>query len=292
MAQQIAQLAYHQAQPDAAAFGDAGLVARVRAGDPAGFEMIMRRHNQRLYRLARGILRNGSEAEDVVQEAYVRSYEKLDDFVGPSGFGAWLGKIVVNEALGRLRKRGRVISLDDHVRGFDGSVDYHRVETMMAPQPDPERLTASGELRRLIENAIDTLPDEFRTVFVLRAIEGLFVFETAQHLSILPATVRTRFHRARRLLQAALGAKLDIRCHPLSLLPVSAATESSRPFSAGLVTRSESRDEQRPSRPLSTIASVVSDDPKLRRRASSMISLSEWTVSLIAGTTTAGGVQT
>lgn len=209
MTHQNAQLAFHQPQPDAAALADAGLVTRVRAGDPAGFEKIMRRHNRRLYRLARGILRNDSEAEDVVQEAYVRSYEKLDDFVGPNGFGAWLGKIVVNEALGRLRKRGRVISFDDHVKGFDGGADCHRVETMIAPQPDPERLAASGELRRLIEDAIDTLPDDFRTVFVLRAVEGLTVFETAQYLSILPATVKTRFHRARRLLQAALGAQLD-----------------------------------------------------------------------------------
>ena len=86
MTQQNAQLAFRQPQPDAAALADAGLVTRIRAGDPAGFEMIMRRHNQRLYRLARGILRNGPEAEDVVQEAYVRSYEKLDDFVGPERF--------------------------------------------------------------------------------------------------------------------------------------------------------------------------------------------------------------
>jgi RNA polymerase sigma-70 factor (ECF subfamily) len=209
MTHQNTQPAFRQPQPDAAALADAGLVTRVRAGDPAGFEVIMRRHNQRLYRLARGILRNGSEAEDVVQEAYVRSYEKLDDFVGPNGFGAWLGKIVVNEALGRLRKRGRVISLDDHVRGSDGSVSHHRVETMIATQPDPERLAASGELRRLIENAIDSLPDDFRMVFALRAVEGLNVSETARYLSIRPETVKTRFHRARRLLQSALGAQFD-----------------------------------------------------------------------------------
>jgi RNA polymerase sigma-70 factor (ECF subfamily) len=209
MTQQNTQPAFHRPHPDAAALADAGLVTRVRAGDPAGFEMIMRRHNRRLYRLARGILRNGSEAEDVVQEAYVRSYEKLDDFIGPNGFGAWLGKIVVNEALGRLRKRGRVISLDDHVRGFDGSVSHHRIETMIATQPDPERLAASGELRRLIENAIDALPDDFRMVFILRTVEGLNVSETAQYLSIRPETVKTRFHRARRLLQGALGPQLD-----------------------------------------------------------------------------------
>lgn len=259
MTQQNAQLAFRQPQPDAAALADAGLITRVRAGDPAGFEMIMRRHNQRLYRLARGILRDGSEAEDVVQEAYVRSYEKLDDFVGPNGFGAWLGKIVVNEALGRLRKRGRVISFDDHVKGFDGSADCHRIETMICPQPDPETLAASGELRRLIENAIDTLPDDFRAVFLLRAVEGLTVFETAQYLSILPATVKTRFHRARRLLQGALGPQLD------ALMPSTFAFAGQRcdRIVASVLGRLDhsfeaTRRAEAPSRPLSTIASIIS----------------------------------
>jgi RNA polymerase sigma-70 factor, ECF subfamily len=231
----------------------------VRAGDPAGFEMIMRRHNRRLYRLARGILRNDSEAEDVVQEAYVRSYEKLDDFVGPNGFGAWLGKIVVNEALGRLRRRGRVISLDDHVKGFDGSMAYPRIETMIASQPDPERLAASGELRRLIESAIDTLPDDFRTVFVLRTVEGLSVSETAQCLSIPPATVKTRFHRARRLLQGVLGTRLD------TLLPSAFAFAGQRcdQVVAAVVGRlghslEATRRGEALSRSLMTIASAVS----------------------------------
>lgn len=196
-------------QSEVTSIADATLVDRVRAGDPAAFELIMRRNNQRLYRLARGILRSRSEAEDVVQEAYVRCYEKLDNFIGPNGFSAWLGKIVVNEALGRLRKRGRVISLDDFIKSADGSADVRCIETMKTHQPDPERLAASSELRRLLENAIDALPDDFRSVFVLRTVEGMNVSETAQCLSIRPETVKTRFHRARQLLQDALGAQLD-----------------------------------------------------------------------------------
>ena len=209
MIQQSAQPAPLLVPTDTPALADAILVQRVRAGDPAAFELIMRRYNRRLYRLARGILKNGPEAEDAVQEAYVRAYERLADFVGPDGFSAWLGRIVVNEALGRLRRRGRVVSFDDYVNGADGESDVRRIETMTTRQPDPERLAASGELRRLLEGAIDTLPDDFRAVFVLRAVEGMSVAETAEVLSIRPETVKTRFHRARLSLQDALGAQFD-----------------------------------------------------------------------------------
>jgi RNA polymerase sigma-70 factor (ECF subfamily) len=209
MLQQDADPAPLPVQTDTPALADATLVERVRAGDPAAFELIMRRYNRRLFRLARGVLKNGAEAEDAVQEAYVRAYDKLDDFIGPAGFSAWLGRIIVNEALGRLRKRGRVISFDDYARSAEGGADVRRIETMTARQPDPERLAASGELRRLLEDAIDTLPDDFRAVFVLRAVEGMSVAETAEVLSIRPETVKTRFHRARLFLQDALGAQFD-----------------------------------------------------------------------------------
>jgi RNA polymerase sigma-70 factor (ECF subfamily) len=159
--------------------------------------------------MARSILRNEPEAEDVVQESYVRAYEKIDDFIGPAGFSAWLGRIVVNEALGRLRTRGRVISLDDYGDGPGNGADIRRIETIKTQQPDPERLAVNSELRRLLENAIDALPDDFRVVFVLRAVEGLSVVETAEYLSIRPETVKTRFHRARRHLQDNLGAQFE-----------------------------------------------------------------------------------
>lgn len=195
--------------PDASALADAALVDRVRLGDPAAFELIMRRYNQRLYRLARGILRSGAEAEDAVQETYLRVFEKLADFVGPNGFASWLGKIAINEALGRLRKRSRVVSLDDYVKNGESGVGHRNVESMSTEMPDPERLAASSELRHMLETAIDGLPDDFRTVFILRAVEGMNVIETAQCLAIRPETVKTRFHRARRLLQTDLGAKFD-----------------------------------------------------------------------------------
>ena len=191
---------------------DSELVERVRTGDAVAFELIMRRHNRRLFRLARSILRSGAEAEDVVQETYVRAYASLDQFVGPHGLAAWLARIAANEALGRIRGWGRVVSLDEYLGEEDAGV--RRIETMISEHPDPERLTGHSELRRLLESAIDTLPDDFRTVFVMRAIEGMSIAETAEALSIRPETVKTRFHRARQRLQETLGARLD------ALLPV------------------------------------------------------------------------
>lgn len=193
---------------------DFGLVGRVRAGDAGAFELIMRRHNRRLFRLARSILRNRAEAEDVVQETYVRAYASLDQFVGPHSFAAWLARIAANEALGRVRGWGRVVSLDDYVSDSDGEADVRRIETMTSQQPDPEHLTGNGELCRLLEGAIDALPDDFRAVFVLRALEGMSVAETAEALSLRPETVKTRFHRARHRLQETLGARFD------ALMPV------------------------------------------------------------------------
>ena len=154
---------------------DSDLVERVRAGDAAAFELIMRRHNRRLFRLARSVLRNAAEAEDVVQETYLRAFAKLDAFAGRAGFPAWLARIAYNEALGRVRGSDRVVSLHDYVSDGDGATDVRRIATMTSRHPDPERLAGSGELRRMLEDAIDALPDEFRAVFVLRAVEGMSV---------------------------------------------------------------------------------------------------------------------
>lgn len=201
-------------QNDVVALPDAVLVDRAKMGDPAAFELIMRRYNQRLYRLTRGILRSGTEAEDVLQETYLRVYEKLADFIGPEGFASWIGKIAINEALGRLRKRGRVILLDDYVASGDSGRGRAtnrdgRIDQIGTQMPDPERLAASTELRHMLEQAIDALPDDFRAVFMLRAVEGMNIIETADFLSIRPETVKTRFHRARQLLQKDLGAKFE-----------------------------------------------------------------------------------
>lgn len=188
---------------------DCGLVERVRAGDAAAFELIMRRHNRRLFRVARSVLRNAAEAEDVVQETYVRAFARLDEFRGPDGFPAWLARIAYNEALGRVRGAERVVSLHDYLSQGDGDGDVRHIESMTSPHPDPERQTGYGELRRMLEDAIDALPEDFRAVFVLRAVEGMSVAETAEALAIPPETVKTRLHRARHRLQEALGARFD-----------------------------------------------------------------------------------
>lgn len=144
----------------------------------------------------------------MVQETYLRAYVKLDGFKGPQGFSAWLCRIAVNEALGRQRRRGRVVSLDDYSAGLSGAHGSGHTETMRTQQPDPERLASSGEMRKLLEDAIDSLSDDFRAVFVLRAVEGLSVAETAEALGLRPETVKTRFHRARASLQRHLTGRI------------------------------------------------------------------------------------
>lgn len=192
--------------PGPAALSDAELVGRVLRGDTGVYELVMRRYNRRMYRTARSIVADDSEAEDIVQDAYVRAYLKLDQFRGPDGLGAWLTRIASNEALGRLRRGKRVVFLEDHMqpeRESDDNEDSD--EPMSSWRPGPERLAVSDELGRLIEDAIDRLPVDFRSVFMLRAVEGLSVAETAESLSLRPETVKTRFHRARRLLQKSLA---------------------------------------------------------------------------------------
>lgn len=184
------------------------LVSRVLRGDNAAYELVMRRYNRRMFRAARSIVTDDSEAEDVVQEAYVRAYLKLSQFEGPGGLGSWLTRIASNEALGRLRRGKRVVFLEDHVKAthdkHDCDVPDFDESTAVSPG-GPEKLAVSDELGRLLEDAIDELPGDFRSVFMLRAVEGLSVAETAESLSLRPETVKTRFHRARRLLQKSLA---------------------------------------------------------------------------------------
>jgi RNA polymerase sigma-70 factor (ECF subfamily) len=196
------------AQPatSSTSLADDELVRRIRAGDPAAFELIMRRYNRRLFRIARSILRDPLEAEDAVQEAYLRAYANLGSFKGPLGFSAWICRIVSNEALGRLRQRTRVVSLDDYRSASEPSTRSEALRTM---QPNPERLALSSELRRALEHAIDALPPEFAAVFMLRAVEGLSIAETSESLGIRPETVKTRFHRARKLLRQQLAGRFE-----------------------------------------------------------------------------------
>lgn len=185
---------------------DSELVTLAAGGDTAAFENIMRRHNRLLYRTARSILWDDVEAEDVLQEAYFRAWKSLSTFRAEARLSTWLTRIVINEALGRLRKRsGKVIPMDatialDEVGDVEPGDDAER---------GPELTAMRDELRSLIEKRIDLLPDAFRTVFVLRAIEELTVEETAAALDIPEATVRSRFFRARGLLREGLSREFD-----------------------------------------------------------------------------------
>lgn len=187
--------------------GDAALVSRARRGDEAAFEAIMRRYNRRLYRLARGLVKDEDEAEDVVQETYVIAYLKLASFNGPDGLGAWLGRIAINEGLGRLRRGARLTSLD--ARAEQDEFDLDRLlADLNGRRRDPEADAAIGEVRRLLEQAIEALSPPFRLVFMLRAVEGLSIAETAATLGLKAETVKTRFHRARRELRKALSERV------------------------------------------------------------------------------------
>ena len=177
---------------------DLEVIARVLAGQAALYELIMRRHNRLLFRLARGVVRDDDEARDVVQETYLRAYRKLDQFRGPDGFKSWLAQIALNEARARVRKP--LLLVDDE----DAIVDLHALRS-----DEPEFDAMSCESQRIIESAIDDLPDDFRVVFVLRGVEQLSVAESAELLGIKEATVKTRYHRARTLLRHALNQRLD-----------------------------------------------------------------------------------
>jgi RNA polymerase sigma-70 factor (ECF subfamily) len=187
---------YRQAQ---SAMPDLEVIRRVLAGEASLYELLMRRYNRLLFRLARGVLSDDDEARDVVQEAYLLAYRKLDQFRGPGGFKSWLAQITLNEARRRLRKPVRLVDADD-----DAVVDLHALQS-----DEPEFDAMSSEAQRIIETAIDGLPDDFREVFMLRAVEQLSIAESAELLGIKEATVKTRFHRARTLLQRALNRRLD-----------------------------------------------------------------------------------
>jgi RNA polymerase sigma-70 factor (ECF subfamily) len=182
---------------------EADLVARARDGDAAAVRLVVRQHNQRLYRIARSIVRDDGEAEDVLQEAYARAFANLASFRGEARLGTWLARIVMNEALGRLRGRRATVELTAAIAA--GASEAEIIPFPNAnPQIDPETAVAQRELRALLERAIDELPEAFRTVLVARLIEGMSVEETAELLGIVPETVKTRLHRARRLVRDAM----------------------------------------------------------------------------------------
>jgi len=186
---------------------EAQLVEAARRREPGAIRQIIRHQNRRLYRIARSILQDDSEAEDVLQEAYARAFTSLDGFRGDARFGTWLARIVMNEALGRLRKRRPTLELSAVNESAGANAQIIRFPNAN-PELDPETIMARREIHRLLERAIDELPEDFRTVLVARLVEGMSVEETAELLGILPETVKTRLYRARRLLRRVMDDHL------------------------------------------------------------------------------------
>ena len=196
----------HAASPsvleDWARLPDEQIVHRVLAGQTALFEVLMRRHNERMYRAARAIVRDESEAEDILQQSYVNAYSHLGQFDGRSQFSTWLARIVVHEALARARRRNRYTNIElEHPATTQ--------VTSMASAQNPERLAFARELGGLIESAVDRLPDGAREVFMLRTVEGMSTEEVAVALDVSEAVVKTRLSRARAALRRELTAQAD-----------------------------------------------------------------------------------
>ncbi|GAA3845507.1 RNA polymerase sigma factor [[Pseudomonas] carboxydohydrogena] len=184
---------------------DEVLVHAARGGDARAFRAILTKYNRRLYRIARGILRNDTEAEDAVQEAYVSAFTHLAAFRGESSLSTWLSRIVMNESLGRLRNRRPMAELAEvETPGQAAEI----IQFPNTARTDPERTMAQRELLRLVERVTDELPDVYRTVFVTRVIEGMSVEDTAELLGIRIETVKTRLHRARKLVREHLDREI------------------------------------------------------------------------------------
>jgi len=184
---------------------DTDLVRAAQEGSASAARLIVRRHNQRLYRVARAIVRDDTEAEDVLQEAYLSAFRSLTSFRADASLSTWLTRIVANKAIGRLKRGEMAISLD----ALD-KIDWVQAEVVGMPHfdLDPERTATRSQVRELLERAIDNLPTSFRVVFVLRLVEQLSVKEAASSLGIPEETVKTRLHRAKKLMREQLQTEL------------------------------------------------------------------------------------
>jgi RNA polymerase sigma-70 factor, ECF subfamily len=205
MAITMAQAKLPKIAPDRT--GDAELVRRARDRDETAIRSIMKSNNRKLYRLARGILRNDSEAEDVVQETYVLAFTHLDSFRGDAGLSTWLSRIAINEALGRLRRQRPAVEWNSLQ---PGELETHAqiIQFPLSAVSDPEKTMAQREIQQVVEHAIDDLPEAFRIVFMTRVVEGMNVEETAEILGLKPETVKTRLHRARAMLRDNVERKI------------------------------------------------------------------------------------
>lgn len=187
---------------------DLELTFRAARGDELAFEAIMRRHNRLLFRTARAILRSDMDAEDAVQQAYLQAWQALSDFRADAKLSTWLVRIVINEALGQLRRRQlKIVPLDSVLASQQQTAEDWQQDDV---ERSPDRAAMRSELRQIMEARIDMLPDDFRQVFMLRGVEEMSVEEVSQMLQIPEATVRTRFFRARSMLREGLSQDLDM----------------------------------------------------------------------------------
>lgn len=197
-------------EPQLQEMKDEEVVERVLAGETALFEIIMRRYNQRLYRISRSVLQNDGEAEDVMQDAYVRAYEHLYQFAGKAAFATWLTRIALHEALARKRRRQRTEELD--------AIQEARGDSMLifkSSRPDPEAETAQSQLREVLESAIEALPETYRMIVVMREVEEMDVAETAATLGVSESVVKTRLHRAHAMLRREIHNRAQGRISDL-----------------------------------------------------------------------------
>jgi len=191
-----------------AALPDEEIVRRVRAGDSAPFEILMRRHNQRVYRVVRAVVKDEADVEDVMQQAYINAFTHLHQFEDRSRFSTWLIRIALHEAFGRRRKTQRADTTTANRSDVDDDDRGEFMDTLRSPEADPERRAYATELHRVLEAAVDTLPETYRTVFMLRDIEGLSTSETGQGLGLGDEAVKTRLHRARLMIRRAVTARI------------------------------------------------------------------------------------
>lgn len=190
-----------------AALADTDIVRKIRDGETALFEVLMRRHNQRVYRVVRAVINEETDVEDVMQQAYIDAFTHLHQFEERAQFSTWLIRIALNEAFAKRRKTKAPESvvriqfeLDGDRRGY--------MDTLISPEADPERQAYAQELRRVLEAAVDALPDTYRTVFMLRDIEGLSTSETGEGLGLGEEAVKTRLHRARAMIRRAVTKRI------------------------------------------------------------------------------------
>ena len=188
---------------------DAELVARAVRGDAAAFEAIMRQYNRLLFRSARGVVDDDAEAQDVVQETYMRAFTGLQTFRGDAALGTWLARIAINIALDVQRKRGRIVSMDESQDSSDEPTSEHMMAFSAPAIDSPDTAAERGQVRELLQRAIESLPAIYRSVFILRAVEEMSVDETAYSLRVSDAVVKTRYLRARSMLRDALSAQVE-----------------------------------------------------------------------------------